>query len=133
MAITGASINDGGSYSPTGGSGVALSQIGGSTASQKLVSIGTGVYADLRTVDFKITTPKVANAAPNGYTQKRCEVFFRSPLALDNGGSTINTVRIQLAVDVETTDTEVSELVHTATDLLQRADFADFWKYQSLA
>jgi len=134
MAIIGSTVTDGGTMSTSGGSSTTLSQIGGSTATSIVAAIGSDDYLSLRTADFKVVLPKVSANAPNGYTQARNEVFVRSPLLLDNGKTTINTIRIVISRDVESTDAEVDAMRLLACQILNNSTLGNsYWRDQSLA
>jgi hypothetical protein len=82
------------------------------------------------TFTFSFKDPKVSASAPNGYTQARTSVVMRSPLALDNGEYTVNTGRIELAVDHETTNSEVQTMLNCMGQLLCDSDFTEAWAEQ---
>lgn len=86
-----------------------------------------------KTVDFSYKPPKVQASAPNGYTQARNTVVFKSPLALDNGNMTVNTVRIEISCDYETTAAEKATLRNIAAQLLIDSDYTEYWDDQSAA
>jgi hypothetical protein len=106
---------------------------------QDLVSLGLTegkhvVYYDgdtdfrsRRTIEFTVKEPKVQSSAPNGYTQARAVALMRVPLELDNGEITVNTVRLEVAVDPETEDSEITDLVYQAAQLFYADDFLGFW------
>lgn len=88
-------------------------------------------FIDQTLIKFSTKEPYVDSSAPNGYTQKRSEVYVSVPLALDNGNYTKNTLRITLSVDHETTDAEVQSMLVLGAQLLHDTDFSDFWKKQA--
>jgi hypothetical protein len=71
-------------------------------------------------------------SAPNGYSQARAAFVFKSPLLLDNGLTTVNTVRIEFAYDSETTHSELEELRIIAAQICSDADFESAVKNLSL-
>jgi hypothetical protein len=84
-------------------------------------------------MDFSIKSPKVQSDAPNGYTQARNVLLVKSPFVLDNGNRTVNTIRVELAVDHELTSAERQSLIELAVHTLVDSDFADYWEKQSVA
>lgn len=115
----------------TGGTAKAFTSLGQNGQIHEVVFDGTDYLTQSR-ASFKTKSPKISASAPNGYTQKRNEVIFKTPLALDNGNSTVNTVSIVLSADVETTEAEIETMLEYAAQLLADTDFSDFWKQQSL-
>jgi len=86
-----------------------------------------------RKASFKVTSAVPEATAPNGYTQNRCEAKFTKPKLLANGKITTNEVIITMRSDVETTQTELQEMVDVGAQLFCDADFLNFWKVQALA
>jgi len=132
MSLSNASISSGATVAPTGGSALAFAGAGirGNTH-----SIYATADTDLRTrrsIVCTVKEPKVAAGAPNGYSQARTSFTLKSPLALDNGNVTVNTVRIEFSFDPETTQTEVEELRILAAQICSDADFEAAVKSQSL-
>lgn len=132
MSIRNASVPVGATYAPTGGTAtsmVVLSQESGKISS----FIGTsGVTAQTRTecvFDAKIPRPNVA--APGGYTQGRSTVTVKVPKVLANLARTVNTAKVELAFDPETTVAEVTALKTTLINLINDADFDTFWVNQA--
>lgn len=97
--------------------------------------IGTsGVSALTRTgLSFSTKQSKVSASAPSGYTQGRSKVVATVPKILANGERTLNTISIELSVDIETTEAEVNALKALAGNLLVDTDFAAFFANQALA
>lgn len=134
MALIGGSVNDNPTVSTTGGADLTLSQVGGSSPTSVTCALGTGDYKTLRTIDFKIALPRINASSPNGYTQRRMEAVCKFPRELANGNLTVDTVRILLATDVETSDANMLTMRKVAAELLYReSEFSDFWDQQSLA
>lgn len=111
------------SFTVNGGSALAFSEL---YSSGEKVTIGVSADTDLRlrrTMDAHIYQPKPNSGAPNGYTQGRAKVVFKSPLLLDNGAITVNTVKVEVAFDVETTDAERTELCDIGGQIFIDSDF----------
>jgi hypothetical protein len=65
-----------------------------------------------RTCMVMITPPKPLSSAPNGYSQQRVAVTFREPMLLANGKITVNSVKFELAADVEASTASITRLVN---------------------
>jgi hypothetical protein len=132
MAINAATPIIGGTYvGPSGGSADTLSAFGSRTEMEAVFD-GDTEYLTRKTALFTQKEPNVSANAPNGYTQARRTVLLKFPLELDNGNRTINTIRIELAVDVEATASEISEYCLLASQTLGDTDFAAFWQLGTL-
>jgi len=132
MAISDAAISKDGVVASTGGVSKTFASLG-STLSQHNVFFD-GV--DLRTrseAAFSTKAPKMKVDAPNGYTQARNNIVLKVPITLANGLITVNTVSLQMAYDVETSDAQKDTLISYAAQLLADTDMADFWKSQSIS
>jgi hypothetical protein len=128
MSINGATPIIGGTYvAPSGGSADALSAVGDATKMVARFDADTE-YLTSKSVDFSSREPSVSSSAPNGYTQARRSALFKFPLPLDNGGRTVNTIKIELGVDVEATAAEIAEYCLVASQFLADPDFASFWQ-----
>jgi hypothetical protein len=84
-----------------------------------------------KTLNFSVKPPKASASAPNGYTQARCAVSLNQPFALDNGETTVNTARAELALDPEATPAERKALRYNLALALLDEDFDEFWDEQS--
>lgn len=121
-------------FAPTGGTALSFQSLG----VQKDGSVVLYVAADTdlrtrRTIMAKVKPPTVNASAPNGYTQARAEVSFHKPKLLANGKVTVNKVNIQVAYDIETTPTEIQEILDVGGQMLTDADFVNVFKALSLA
>ena len=130
MSITSSSILVDGTVATTGGTatGVIVKDTGNPFI---CILDDSSEFINQTLVKFTTRDPTVDSSAPNGYTQKRSEVYVSKPLSLDNGNVTKNTLRITLSVDHESTAAEVQNLLVTGAQLLADSDFSDFWKIQS--
>jgi hypothetical protein len=128
MSINGATPIVGGTYAaPTSGSADTLSASGGVNEVKALFD-GDTEFLTAKSMIFTTKEPKVSASAPNGYTQARRAVTLKFPLELDNDARTINTIRVELSVDVEATAAEIAEYCLIASQVLGDADYASFWK-----
>jgi predicted peptidase len=134
MSINQASIPLGATaFTPTGGSATTLK-----TRSQNANSMVAFLDEDSalllqKTATFSVTPSKVSSTAPNGYTQARSSLTYKSPYTLDNGAVTVNTVRVELAADSELTPAERKTLRYNAALLLLDSDFDEFWDEQAIS
>jgi hypothetical protein len=118
---------------PTGGSALAFSSAGQSAGINTLYATADTDLRTRRSIVATVKDPKVSASAPNGYTQARATVVYKAPLALDNGGVTVNTVRIEFAYDVETSTAEKTELLVIASQICNDADFTELFQNLSLS
>lgn len=133
MAIQTAAVIDAPTPSFSGGTSYNLA-----TKSQSVNALSTVVtdgseFVSQTKIDFSIRDPRVLANAPNGYTQARSLVSIKIPLLLDNGKTTINTLRMELAVDHEMTNTEILKLLNYGSQILVVSDYANFWYSQLLS
>lgn len=117
---------------PTGGTALSLTSQG-YTADGKLTLI---VPADTdmrirRTMDVSVKPAKSSLTAPNGYTQNRATVIYKKPKLLANGKITVNTIKTEIAYDVETTPSEIQELLDINAQVNFDADFVPTFKLLS--
>jgi len=128
MSISAASVNiDGATVSATGGTASAFKSLGGSLGSKQVVFDGDNPLTR-SSIYFNSSSEKAKVDAPNGYSQVRRSVKIKIPLILDNGATTYNTVVIQLACDVETSESEITELQSIGAQVLVSSALADFWR-----
>lgn len=110
MSLSSISINSGATPSSTGGSALTVVDNGGNGKTHK-VTLGGTSNLDADSLEVTVTTPKVSVNAPNGYTQGRAKLYYRSPFTLDNGNTTTNTIAVTTSFDVELTLAEKREIV----------------------
>lgn len=132
MPISNASIPVGATLAPSGGTATNLVVVGRSLSDAATFVGTTGVTQLTRTaIDFSVKQPKVNAGSPGGFTQGRSIVKITSPKVLANLKRTLNSIKIELSFDPETTDAEVTALKTQAALLLVDSDFTDFWLNQS--
>jgi hypothetical protein len=78
-------------------------------------------------VNFSVKPPKVSATAPGGYSQARATCVLQDPFVLDNGNTTVNTMRMELACDPEATPAERKALRYNAALILLDSDFDELW------
>jgi hypothetical protein len=130
--ISTASFPIGATLAPSGGTATGLTILNSVLNNVvKTALADSSEYADMKRFDFTSKDAKVSPGAPNGYTQARRKVDLMFPLSLDNGNSTVNSIKIEAAVDVETTDAELQGYLLTAALViiagLSGGDLEDFW------
>jgi hypothetical protein len=133
MSLSNASINSGATGSFSGGSALAFESRGIEAGRNVLYATADTDLRTRREIDCSVSYPKVQATAPNGYTQARSTLVIKVPIELDNGNTTVNTFRIVLSTDVETSDTQIDEMLVLGAQTLLDADFAAFWKAKSVA
>lgn len=132
MPISNASILSGVTMTPSGGTAVPFGSLGIRNGTNTLYATGDADLRTRRTIVCSAKEAKVAPGAPNGYTQARATAVFKTPLVLDNGNITVNTVRIEVAYDIESSAAEVTELKLMAAQILTDSDFAALFSALSL-
>jgi len=133
MPLTSASVLTGATITPSGGSALAFDGAGIRNGTHTL---NCDADTDLRTrrqFVCSVKEPRPSAGAPNGSTQARAAIVFKSPLALDNDNVTVNTVRVEVAYDPETTSAEIDELLVIGAQMFSDSDFTDFYKQLSLS
>lgn len=134
MSLTNASIVTAPSgIAATGGSALAFASMGQAGSNSLLLAASADTDLRLRrTIQVTAKLPAVSVAAPNGYTQARSTMVFKKPKLLANGKITINTVRVEVAYDVESSAAEVQELIDVGAQLLCDSDFTPTHKTLAL-
>lgn len=117
-------------YAPTGGTALAFASVGGAVAGSADLAVAADTDLRLRrTLKFKVKYPSVLVTAPNGYTQARASAMFILPKVLANGKITVNTAKVELGFDPETTTAERQQLcdiiAQTLTNANSRVVFTD--------
>lgn len=99
-------------WTPTG-TQIPMVQAGGTLSSGKLVEDDVGEKSRL-VINISASPATQNSATPGGYTQSRRNFSYLKPKILANGNSTVNTVRIQVSFDPESTETDVKVLLYQA-------------------
>jgi hypothetical protein len=132
MTIEASSIAIGGTLSATGGTATSVLSKGDTLEKHNVVLDDGSAFKEQTSVAFSIKAPKVSSSAPAGYTQARNTVVIQVPMVLANGNSTVNSFRLEMAVDPETTDADKTALRDIAAQAIFDADFDAFWNDQSM-
>lgn len=117
-------------------SGATLSTTGGTDSTFTRNGINPD-FKDLSIIDERLrpsmtVTNKVSVAsaqAPDGYTQSRTSLIIRVPKTLANSKITINTIRLEIAYDPQTTDAERENLLEYACQAGIVTALKDAFKY----
>lgn len=133
MPLANASILVDGTVATTGGTATTLESKGGTSNNHNLFLDDGSLLQSQTEIQASTSNPKVSTTAPNGYTQARNTIKLKVPLVLDNGNTTVNTITITQATDIETTDAEKLSMRVTAAQLLHDSDFVKYWDSQSCA
>lgn len=133
MAIANSSVLVDGTVAFSAGTATTVKELGRDLG-QLNTYLDDGAAFSARTeVQFSTKDPKISATAPGGYTQARTTARLLKPKTLANGARTVNSVRLELSVDPETTAAEIESLLVLAAQILKDSDYADFWKKQSVA
>lgn len=127
MTIKDASVDVGTTISTSGGTATTFLDGGDDLDSHQVTLNDSSEFIDATSISFTVKRPKVQVTAPNGYTQKRASVVIGRPLALENDNRTVNTFRLELAVDPETTAAEIASLRELTAQVVFGSAFTDFW------
>jgi hypothetical protein len=123
MALNNATTLSGATFAGTGGTTVNWSSMGQNGNKHPLVVSTDTDLRVRRSIDVSARTPAPSSSAPNGYTQARVSKLYKQPLLLDNGKITVNTCKVEVAYDVETTPEEIQALLDVGAQMLFDADF----------
>lgn len=133
MSLESMSVLKDGTVSTTGGTATtALLQNRDQAGVTLLIDDGSELLVQPK-INFTARSPRESNGAPNGFTQRRAKAHLEFPVILDNGNRTINTIKLELAADVEMTDAEIESMLVYAAQVIADSDFSDFWKRGSLS
>lgn len=132
MSLNNASILADATESFTGGTALAFSSLGPREHGNVLYALDDSDIRTRRELAINVVLAKPRSTAPNGYTQSRSSVTGKVPLSLDNGNVTVNTIKIEVSCDVETTDAEKLALRQLGMQMLSDSDFTELWDNQSV-
>lgn len=130
MSIKNASVLLDGTVATTGGTATPVT-VRSSNGPVKAFLDDGSEFAVRKDLEFSVKEPKPSESAPNGYTQAREVFILKVPLLLDNGKITVNTLKIEMATDVETTDAERLTMRSLGAQALSDSDFTGFWDDQA--
>lgn len=119
---------------PTGGTALAFASLGSPSLGKVSLYVPTDTtFTTRRSLDVTVKPSKANAASLNGYTQNRVTMIYKKPKVLASGKITVNTAKVELSFDIETTQLEVQELMDIGAQLLFDADTAPTFKTLSLA
>lgn len=133
MPLNTAVVKTGATMAPTGGTDLTFSGTGIKNNTHTIVVAADADLRMRRSIVCTVREPRVLVGAPNGMSQARTSFVFKTPIALDNGLTTVNKVTIEFSSDVETTAAQLEEMRIIAAQICSDADFADSVKLFSLA
>ncbi len=128
MSISASAPLKDGVVSATGGSAVPFTSIGDNIGENHVYFDGT----DIRTrssATFVSKAPKKSTTAPSGYTQQRNTAVLHFPLTLASGEVVVNTVRVEIATDVETSDAIKETIRGLVAQVVYENSFDEFWNH----
>lgn len=118
MSLSTAAIVKDGVIATTGGTSENLGSQG-STLNQHDLYFGGTTMSDRNDMIVKMKRPSENANTPGGYTQGRAEFFLKFPKILANSARTLNTARIVISYDVETTDVEKDTILSYLGDMFK--------------
>lgn len=111
MPITNPSVKTGvTSYTVTGGTALSLAVGAQDIDTLKFIVSSDTSLKTRRELQVDIVAPKVQASAPNGFTQARWKSFMKFPRTLANTKTTVDTIRLEFATDIETSSTQKGEM-----------------------
>lgn len=131
MSLTTLSLLEASTVSASGGTALDFTTAGGSTDKNKLIVPADTDLREQRSLDLSVRRPRVQASAPNGYTQGRSIAVLKFPHTLANGNLTVDTIRIEMSTDVETSVANKSEMMSLAAQTIIDSEMSDFWKVLS--
>lgn len=133
MSLNSCSVLTGATITPSGGSAVSFEGTGPSNNSHTLICTDDTSLLTRRTITAGIKAPKVSSSAPGGYTQARGSVVLKFPKTLDNGNTTVDTVRIEVSYDPENTESEVDNYCDMSSQVLSSSAFRELFTKLNLS
>lgn len=126
-------LKSGSTVAATGGSDVVHSVFNNSNPNVAAFENLAQAYGSRQMLKAKVSRPKADASTPGGYTQARTDLVLSVPKVLANGKTTFNSVKIQIAYDVETTDAEKAELEAMGAQLFIDSELQSARRNQTLA
>lgn len=133
MAINASTIKEGATtVAATGGTDVTLTSLGAQGNKNTFIFSTDSANITRRLLELTVKPYSVDASKPGGYTQQRATALFKQPKVLANGNKTMNTVKVEVSYDPETTDAEIEALVECAAQATGTANFLPFYKTLNL-
>lgn len=125
MPLSSLVSKSGATVSTTGGTADPLLKTGSDLKTFNLI------YSDdansvARKVQFSVKDAVISASAPGGYTQRRRTVYYSQPKVLANGNSTINSIKLEISADPETTDAELLLMHEDLKQITVSSEVEDF-------
>lgn len=134
MSLSSSTIKTGATaIAPTGGSDLVYTALKTGLDTVTAAVVADTDFRTRRTAEFTARAPKPQSSAPNGYTQVRNNVVLKFPRLLANGAISVDTVRIEVSSDVETSAANRLDMRYLAAQILGDTDYDSFWDSQSIA
>lgn len=133
MTIANSSVLVDGTVAFSAGTATTVKELGRDLGQLNTYLDDGAAFAARTEIQFSTKEPKVSANSPGGYTQARSTARLLKPKTLASGRRTVNSARLELSVDPETTAAEIESLLVLIAQLAKDSDFADFWKKQSVA
>lgn len=128
MPLIGGSIPLGATFAPTGGSATDLLDLGGDRTGRKLLIDDAAEFSLASVINCSKQDTQVNSSYPGGYTPLKRRAARLKPITLADGSVFTNQIISELIVHPETTAAQITELLSTQVNILNDADFDDFWK-----
>lgn len=125
MPLSSLVSNSGATVSSSGGTSDPLLVTGSDLTSLNLL-YSDDANATSRKVVFSVKEASISASAPGGFTQRRRNIYYTQPLVLDNGNTTINSIKVEFSADPETTDAELLLMWEDLKQITVDADVEDF-------
>ncbi len=133
MGIRTASIALGATFAPTGGTATSVVLINQDASNAKAFVAAPGVTPLTRTeLTFASSTSKPNSSSPGGFTQGRASVKVTTPKVLANAARTLNSARVEISIDPETSAADLIALKSILINVINDSDFDQLWLNQSL-
>jgi len=131
MSLDGCTLNEGGTYTPTGGSSVTFDRTGESIANG--VVLGNMSESDFFAREKLYATVRMPSLQGDGeYSKQKNSIRIVRPTTLASGKVVYNLVRIETEVHPESGSTETTNLLSLGIAAAADADLTLFWSSGSL-
>lgn len=132
MPINGATLSEGATIAPTGGTSKVYTPDG--------LSVANGIHViDASVTDARVRPGMTAKSVParigsNGeWSNDKRELVITRPKVLVNGTQRFPNIRITLTVHPENTQAEIDMLTNLGSQALVDPDFVNLWRVGSIA
>jgi len=105
--------------------------MGDSLTSAILNILGTS-FKDTIKMIFTKREAKPSSSSPDGHSQRRGSVTIHQPIESSSGEIVMNTARITISRSIDSTTAQTTELLSLAAQVIDDADYEEFWHSLSL-